>query len=104
MLRNTLGNAHNEGDLGSDGLLNTSGGYRRSVFFRLAIHGKGRSSSLLADLRYEDGSGSSASLLNGLGDISEDREAEMLLARLLGVCASNDLGTCRKRMSDPSSM
>jgi hypothetical protein len=28
----------------------------------------------------------------------------MLLAGLLGVCASNDLGTCRKHESDPNSI
>lgn len=65
-------------------------------------HNPTRSSpSLSTDLRYEDGSGGGAGLFDGLGHISKDGQAEMLLASLLGVCASNNLGTYRKaRMSD----
>ena len=44
------------------------------------------------DIRNEDGSGVGAGLLDTLGDIGEDGQAEMLGASLLGVGATNNLG------------
>ncbi len=103
MLRNALGDTDNEGDLGRNGFLDTSGGQRRPVYsFSDPSSALERRTLLsLLDLRYEDGGGSGARLLDSLAHISEDGEAEMLLAGLLRVCASHDLGTYRKRMSDP---
>ncbi len=45
-------------------------------------------------LRNEDGGRVGAGLLHTFGDIGEDREAEVLLASLLGVCSTDYFGTC----------
>lgn len=55
----------------------------------------------MLDLRYEEGGSIGTGLLHSFAHVSEDGQTEMLLAGLLGVCTSNDLGTCRKRTSDP---
>lgn len=47
-----------------------------------------------SSLRHENGGGIGASLLHSVGDIGENREAEMLLTSFLGVCTTNDLGAC----------
>lgn len=71
VLGDTLSNADNETDLSSDGLLNTGGGNRR---------------------RDEDGGGVGASLLHGIGDAGEDGLAQVLLAGLLGVGSTDNIG------------
>ena len=71
VLGDTLSNADNETDLSSDGLLNTGGGNRR---------------------RDEDGGGFGASLLHGIGDAGEDGLAQVLLAGLLGVGSTDNIG------------
>lgn len=104
VLGNALGNADNQGDLSSDGLFDTGGGDWRSVplFSGPCFLSPTSNTSLslsppsLTDLRYEYGGGGGSGLLDGLGHIFEDREAQMLLASLFGVCTSNNLGTYRK--------
>jgi len=71
VLGDTLSNADNEADLSGDGLLDTSGGNRG---------------------RHEDGGGVGASLLHGIGDIGENRPAQVLLASLLGVGSTDNVG------------
>lgn len=71
MLRDTLGDADNEGDLGSNGLLNTGSGDRG---------------------RDEDGRGGGSSLLDSVGDGCEDGLAQVNLASLLGVGTTDDVG------------
>lgn len=71
VLGDTLSNADNETDLSSDGLLNTGGGNRR---------------------RDEDGGGVGASLLHSIGDAGEDGLAQVLLASLLGVGSTDNIG------------
>jgi hypothetical protein len=81
---------HNQRDLSLDGLLNAGGGDGGTV---------GLSDSVFvcvvrARLRDEDGGRGRASLPDALLDIGEDGEAEVLLAGLLGVGASDDLCAC----------
>lgn len=79
---------HNQRDLSLDGLLNTGGGDGGTV---------GLSDGLeiwWARVRDEDGGRGRASLPDALLDIGEDGEAEVLLAGLLGVGASDDLCAC----------
>ena len=93
MLGDTLSDAHNERDLSGDGLLDTSGSKRGAgvaIFLSASPKQHLRTVYILRD---EDGGGIGASLLYALSDIGEDGEAEMCLAGLLGVCASNNLGT-----------
>lgn len=95
MLGDTLSNADNERDLGGDGLLDTGGGQRGAVCWGVNSVLLICSSKLLSrrdDVRDEDGGGSSASLLDGLADVAEDGETEVLLAGLLGVRSTDDLG------------
>lgn len=44
-------------------------------------------------LRDEDGGGSGASLLHGLANIAKDGETQVLLTGLLGIRATDNLGT-----------
>jgi hypothetical protein len=46
-------------------------------------------------VRNEDGSSGSLSLLHGLCYVLEDGQSKVFSARLLGVCASNNLCACR---------
>lgn len=92
MLGNTLGNAHNKRDLGGDGLFDTSSGKWGPVNPQLVSADCLGWAVLRIPLRHEDGRRVSARLLHGVADVGEDREAEMRLAGLLGVCAANNLG------------
>ena len=71
VLGDTLSNADDEANLSGDGLLNTGGGNRRG---------------------HEDGGGVGASLLHGIGDIGENGPAQVLLASLLGVGSTDNVG------------
>lgn len=71
VLGDTLGDTDNERDLGLNGLLDT-------------LCGNGG--------RNEDGRGGSASLLDGVGDGSEDGLAQVCLSGLLGVGTTNNVG------------
>ena len=53
-------------------------------------------------VRNEDGSSGSLSLLHGLCYVLEDGQSKVLSARLLGVCASNNLCACRPVSPSPS--
>lgn len=70
VLGDTLSNADNERDLGSDGLLNTSSGDRRWD---------------------EDGRGGGSSLLYGVCDGREDGPVQMCLSSLLWVGTTDDV-------------
>lgn len=115
MLGDTLGDAHNKGDLSGNGLLDTGSGQRRAtriqavspwrhelayacvyVCIRAAAAGAQASAAARAGgfLRDEDGGGSGARVLHGLFHIAEDGETEVLGASLLGVCATHNLGAC----------
>ena len=45
-------------------------------------------------LRDEESGGRGTGLLDGIGDVGENGQAEVCLSSLLGVCATNDFGTC----------
>lgn len=97
MLRNSLGDADGEGDLGLESLFDTGGGQRRALFL-------GGQVSLChcilkfkrevrVRIRDEERSSGCSRLLDGVGDVLEDGQVEMCLASLLGVCSTNNLGT-----------
>lgn len=93
VLGNTLSDTDDEGNLGLDGLLNTGSSHRGTMRGVSAVRpGLTFVSRLTGGLRDEDGGGSGAGLLHGVGNIGEDGEAEVLLAGLLGVRAANNLG------------
>lgn len=104
MLRDTLSDADNEGNLGLNGLFDTSCRHGRAMKrYTLADHDV-LSDAILGSvcsnlwicgyLRNKDGRGRGASLLDGIRDVCENREAQMCGASLLGVCSANNLGTC----------
>lgn len=51
------------------------------------------------DVRDEETSSSGTSLLDGFTNVLEDREAEVSLTSLLGVCSTDDLGACLSSVS-----
>lgn len=85
---------HNQGDLGGDGLLDTSGSDRWATFM-LDLEGDIKSEAG-GGVRNEDGGSGSLGLLHGLCDILEDGQPKVLGASLLGVCASNNLCACNR--------
>ena len=90
MLGDALGDADDEGDLSGNGLLDAGGGHR-GAGLALSVHrGTGVPGG---GLRNKDGCRIGARRLDGLGHVLEDGEAEMFLPGLLGVCATNDLGS-----------
>ena len=99
MLRNTLSDADDEGNLSLDSLLDTSSGQRRTVTDELA-----RGCAAGTDeksVRNEESGGGSASLLHSFSDILEYGQVEMCRAGFLGVCAADDLCSCRHLGSVP---
>jgi hypothetical protein len=81
---------HNQRDLSLDGLLNAGGGDGGTVGLSDGVSVW----VVWARVRDEDGGRGRASLPDALLDIGEDGEAEVLLAGLLGVGASDDLCAC----------
>jgi hypothetical protein len=95
VLGDTLSDADDEGDLGVQGLLDT-GGSQRGTGGLAGAEAVGVSWMCSRD---EEGSGGGASLLDGVRDVGEDGETEVLLASLLGIRATDDLGACRGEKS-----
>lgn len=96
MLGNTLRNADNEGDLGGDGLFDTGRGNGGTVGCAVSLGLQRRDLpsfgfNMGSFLRDEDGGRRGAGLLHTLCNIGKDGQAEMCLASLLGICASNNL-------------
>lgn len=44
--------------------------------------------------RYEDSRGGSTGLLHCICDVGKDGKSKVCLSGLLGICSSNDIGTC----------
>jgi hypothetical protein len=93
MLRNSLGDADGEGDLGLESLFDTGGGQGRALVVVSITYGSRLKSGGCSRIRDEKRSSGSSRLLDGLGDVLEDGQVEMCLASLLGVCSTDDLGS-----------
>lgn len=106
VLRNTLGNADDQGNLGGNGLLDTCSGHGGTITTNVSVH-VSTPNTLLANgcrgqstrdirradlvLRDEDGGGGGASLFHGIGNVGKDGETEVGRAGLLGVGATDNL-------------
>lgn len=107
MLGDTLRNAHDEGDLSGDGLLDTGSGERGAVCSTISIpcvlsstrRKQGLSPGSI--LRNEDGGGIGARFPHTVGNIGKDWKTKVFLAGLLGVGSTDDLcpywQTCQMR-------
>lgn len=93
MLRNSLGDADGERDLSLESLLDTGGGQRGAWDGWSVLSGGIIERIYEGRIRDEKSSGGGSSLLDGFGDVLEDGQVEMCLASLLGVCATNNLGS-----------
>lgn len=87
---------HDQRHLGRNGLLDTGRSDWGTV---VRSAGSAPRAPPGACIRHENGRGRGLRLLDGLGYVLEDGQAQMLGAGLLGVCAADDLCACSARQS-----
>lgn len=93
MLRNAFGNANNEGNFGGESFFDASSGQWGARGKFCLAHKAWIPRTTRQDLRNKDSSSCRSGVLHSIGDIRKNREAKVLLASLLGVCATDNLGT-----------